>query len=131
MDREHTRVLIVDDDEHIRVTFEKYLKDMGWDVESVSDTADAKRILEAKEFDVAIIDNALPGGESGMDLVMHLSNVQSTCLAILISGYTLFESLEERYDCDIFAILYKPIKLVELNRIVKAAATQARLRASS
>ncbi len=54
-----TKVLIVDDEENIRFSFGSILNDAGYDVIKVGHFVEAKSIISANRFDVAIIDRLL------------------------------------------------------------------------
>ena len=80
------RVLIVDDEESIRFSYKKFLTDSGYDVAVTSHLLEAKALLPANEFAVAIVDRIL-GDDNGMDLVKHIRKTQPFCEPILISAY--------------------------------------------
>ena len=61
MDKEKTRILIVEDDISSQQYYTIILED-SFDLEIVSTVAEAKKALSKTEFYVAIIDISLPGG---------------------------------------------------------------------
>ena len=56
------KVLVVDDEESIRFSYNKFLTEAGHDVVVASHLLDAKAILKKNEFDVAVIDRLLENG---------------------------------------------------------------------
>ena len=62
------KVLIVEDDIASQIYYTHLLED-EYDLDLVTDVADAKTALKQHEYSVAIIDISLPGGESGIDLI--------------------------------------------------------------
>lgn len=121
-------VLVVDDEESIRFSLRKFLTDAGFDVTVASHPIDAKGILSAREFDVAVIDRILPDGQSGLNLIKYIKSVQPFCQTILISAYPSFKSAAESLRCKTFAYLTKPLKREEVCGVVDEAARQSTLR---
>ncbi|MCP4691057.1 MAG: response regulator [Desulfobacterales bacterium] len=121
------RILVVDDEDSIRFSFRKILSRAGYDVIVASHMIDAKAILPANEFDVAIIDRLLENYD-GIDLMKHIKRVQPFCETILVSAYPTFKSASETLDLDAFAYLTKPVKKNELCEAVGAAAAKAGLK---
>jgi len=121
------RVLIVDDEEKIRFSFKKILKDTGHDVVAASHLVDAKAILPCDEFDVAVIDRIL-GTSNGLEFVKHVREVQPFCEPILISGYPSFESASETLQYDVFAYLAKPIRKKKLCQTVEDAVRKSKIK---
>lgn len=87
---EKYRVLIVDDEENIRLLYTEELKDRGYEV----DTADSAEIVEAKirEFkpDIITLDIKLPGLD-GIELLRKLREDHVQIPVILCSAYPHFK----------------------------------------
>jgi PAS domain S-box-containing protein len=124
------RVLIVDDEETIRFSYKKFLTDSGYDVAVASHLVEAKAILPANEFAVAIVDRIL-GDDNGMDLVKHIRKTQPFCEPILISAYPSFESASETLQYDVSAYLTKPILKKKLCHAVDNAVRKNRIKKES
>jgi two-component system phosphate regulon response regulator OmpR len=60
-------LLVVDDDDRIRGLLKEYLSRAGFRVTGASDAAGARRMLEAMDFDLMILDVMMPG-EDGLSL---------------------------------------------------------------
>lgn len=65
------RILIVEDDEDIRMIEEAYLKAAGFQTETVTDGNAAEEILRNQSFDLILLDLMLPG-KSGYDLCREI-----------------------------------------------------------
>ncbi|MCP4693091.1 MAG: response regulator [Desulfobacterales bacterium] len=118
------RILVVDDEESIRFSFRKILSRAGYDVIAASHIIDAKAILPANEFDVAIVDRLLECHD-GVELIKHIRTVQPWCETILMSAYPTFKSASETLELEAVAYLTKPVKKEELHRAVEAAVMKA------
>lgn len=104
------RVLVVDDEKSIRSSLNKILTDAGHEVAVLTHPVDARAVMAAKRFDVAIVDRILSDGQNGCDLVKHIKNVQPFCETILMSAYPTFEFAAEMLQYETFAYLTKPKK---------------------
>ncbi len=60
-------LLVVDDDDRIRGLLKEYLSRAGFRVTAASDAAGARRMLQALDFDLMILDVMMPG-EDGLSL---------------------------------------------------------------
>ncbi|RKZ41489.1 MAG: hypothetical protein DRQ49_04905 [Gammaproteobacteria bacterium] len=67
MERKY-KLLIVDDDNHIRTTFQDYFTKQSFIVETASDGIEGLEKLRADEFDVAIVDMKMPK-MNGIDMI--------------------------------------------------------------
>ena len=124
------KIFVVDDEESIRFSFSRILTDAGHEVIAAGHSIDAKAILAANEFDVAVIDRLLMGGETGLEVIKYIKEMQPSCEAILVSGYPTRKSAAEALQYETFAYLNKPVKKEELCRVVKEAMLKRRKRSN-
>lgn len=80
MDDAH--LLIVDDDERIRVLLQKFLIRNGFLVSAARDAAHARRLLAGLEFDLIVLDVMMPG-EDGISFCRDLRQSISTPIMLL------------------------------------------------
>jgi len=71
MTTERARLLVVDDDAELRELAQAYLKQQGFDVETVADGAEMDTALSSHSFDLIILDLMLPG-EDGLSIAKRL-----------------------------------------------------------
>ena len=124
------KIFVVDDEESIRFSFNRILTNAGHEVIAAGHSTDAKAILAVNEFDVAVIDRILMGGETGLELIKYIKEVQPSCETILISGYPTRKSAAEALQYETFAYLNKPVKKEELCRVVEEAVLKRRERSN-
>ncbi len=122
------RVLVVDDEEAIRFTFQYFLTDAGHEVSLASHENDAREILSDNEFDVAVIDRILSDSNSGTDLMKEIKRLQLSCKVIMISGLPMFKDSSKGEDDEPFTYLTKPIKGSEIVQHVEQAAKESMLK---
>ena len=115
------RILIVDDEESLRLTFEMLLKRAGYEsVTGVSNFDDAVEIVTEKDFDLIISDIVLQGA-SGIDLLRQIKDLGKTCPVVMITGYPNIETAAEAVRLGAFDYVPKPVKKDELLKIVALA----------
>lgn len=82
MHSEQPHLLIVDDDERIRVLLQKFLMRSGFLVTAARDAAHARRILTGLDFDMIVLDVMMPG-EDGVSLCADLRKDRQTPILLL------------------------------------------------
>jgi len=120
---QHVQVLVVDDEEPIRVGMQTLLEEMGFSVHVASSTEGA--IDAARHFEPSIVlaDFRLCGDDNGMRTIHALRMVWPELPALLISGDTAPDRLREAHDAGI-ELLHKPVSSVLLREsILKAVQT--------
>jgi two-component system phosphate regulon response regulator OmpR len=75
-------LLIVDDDERIRVLLQKFLMRNGFLVTAARDAGHARRILTGLDFDMLILDVMMPG-EDGLSLCRSIRETSQTPIMLL------------------------------------------------
>jgi DNA-binding NtrC family response regulator len=116
----HEKILIVDDEKHVRALFERVLVKEGYDVKCAASGREAIDKLAADSFDLVVTDLKMDGID-GLDLIKKGKRAKRDLPFILISGYgtarTAVSAAEE--GADIF--LMKPIDITDLKSAVKKA----------
>ncbi|MEL6099679.1 MAG: response regulator [Pseudomonadota bacterium] len=116
-----THLLIVDDDERIRVLLQKFLMRNGFLVTAARDAAHARRVLEGLDFDMLILDVMMPG-EDGLSLCKSLRETKTMPILLLTAkGETenRIEGLEAGAD-DYLAKPFEPKELLlRINAILR------------
>lgn len=110
------RILIVDDDPHIRRLLILYLRDPGLEVQEAATGEEALALLNSQTFDVVLLDLILPS-YSGFRLCQKIKNPEtegSTPHVIIITGDDSPETraTAEEYGADDF--LAKPFAASEV-----------------
>ncbi|MGJ8610649.1 MAG: response regulator [Octadecabacter sp.] len=82
MHSDQPHLLIVDDDERIRVLLQKFLVRSGFLVTAARDAAHARRILGGLDFDLIVLDVMMPG-EDGITLCADLRKERETPILLL------------------------------------------------
>lgn len=114
-------ILIVDDEESLRLTFEMFLRREGYENVKVAGTlARAIELINAYSFDLIISDIVLEG-DKGTDLLRHLRETGITCPVVMITGFPNLDSASEAVRYGAFDYLSKPVNKKTLLKIVSQA----------
>jgi PAS domain S-box-containing protein len=128
MRRGRGRVLLLDDEEPVRIVTTKMLKMLGYECEAVGDGEAAieryhRAQAEGSPFDLVILDLTIPGGLGGKEVLRELTRVDPDVKAIVSSGYA-HEGVMARFrDHGFRAMVAKPFTLEELRQALERVAS--------
>ena len=114
------RVMFVDDEEGVRLSWNRYLSDHGFDVTTVENGEEAISQLRTKPVDVVVSDLRMPGVD-GIQLLEWLHDRQPETRFILLTGYGNEEVEQKVRELGAFDYLNKPISPDTLAAVVTAA----------
>ena len=77
------QILVVDDEESIRFTFEAFLGDSGYEVLTAESAAEANALMDQHRFDLIFLDIML-GRDSGISLLKEIRARFATCPVVMI-----------------------------------------------
>ncbi|RLG20992.1 sigma-54-dependent Fis family transcriptional regulator [Candidatus Micrarchaeota archaeon] len=120
-------ILIVDDEELIRMSLADALVDAGYNVLQAQSGEHALAVLEEKAIDVMILDLVLPG-IGGFELLKKLKEKFPEVQVIVITAFSSIETAVESIKLGAFDYLPKPFNLDEVVIKVKKALEDKRLR---
>ena len=82
------RILLIEDDEHLREVPVKILRKQGYEVVEAADGKEAiKHLQDSQPFDLLFTDVVLPGGMSGFEIVEGIKRLQPDIKVLYTSGY--------------------------------------------
>jgi DNA-binding NtrC family response regulator len=114
------RILIIDDEAAIRESLEALLSSEGFDVTLTVDGASGLEQLAANEFDLLLLDLALPG-ESGIDLLPRVLEMQPTLPVIMITAYGTVSNVVDAIRAGAENFVQKPWDNEKLLADIRAA----------
>ncbi|MDH5639158.1 MAG: response regulator [Nitrospinota bacterium] len=82
-----TRVLVVDDEEHIRLLYSEELKDEGYEVDTAKDARDAAKKIEEFKPHVITLDIRMPGTD-GIEFLRKFREKDKSTPVILCTAYS-------------------------------------------
>jgi two-component system, NtrC family, response regulator HydG len=115
------KILIVDDEESIRQTFEIFLNSAGYQfVRTVANFDAALEALSQTEYDLIISDIVLIG-PSGTDLLREIRGSGVKCPVVMITGFPNLESAAKSIRHSAFDYISKPVNKETLLHFTKRA----------
>jgi len=125
-----TRILLVDDEQSIRLTLPRILAKYSFDITSVSNVEDALTEIRAEHFDVLLCDLNLPEVNAGFAVIKAMRDAQPTCINFVLTEDPPDLSFESKGRYGIAHDFAKPVHIEEMVRIIQrrvadAAAEQA------
>ena len=112
------KILIVDDDVNILKVLKMRLESQGYQVQAASEIEAAKDLAVKNEYDLAILDLKLSGG-NGIDLMKNIREIDPDLPVIILTAYGTIESAVEAMKEGAYIYLTKPFDHRELLLQVK------------
>jgi PAS domain S-box-containing protein len=102
-------ILIIDDEEGIRFTFQKFLSAEDYEVATAKDFDEAMNHIARTNFDVIFADIILRG-KTGIDVLREIKKRKLNCPVIMITGYPNIDTASEAVRYGAFDYIPKPIQ---------------------
>lgn len=117
------RILVVDDEEHVRGVLCDLLAAWGCQVDGAASRAQALEFFARTDYDLVLTDFVMPGG-SGLDLIEGVRHADPTVSVIMLTGAAVdFDAPSRRLE---FTVLRKPLQLDGLKGAVSQALRRRR-----
>ncbi len=128
IEKDNTAILVVDDEESLRLTFQMFLSREGYGPVEVASTYDeALALIDKRDFDLVVSDIVMDGA-SGIDLLRTIKEKRVECPVVMVTGYPNINTAAEAVRLGAFDYLAKPVKKEDLLRTARMALQQYALR---
>jgi DNA-binding response OmpR family regulator len=128
MTQEPAHVLIVDDEEPIRITMRDLLQRRGYDVTIAENGEAALALIHQRPFDLLLLDLKMPG-LSGVDVAQRAREIQPDVAIIILTGHGSLESALDSMHLGVFDYLLKTSSPRDvIDRVAAALAQRAEQR---
>jgi two-component system response regulator PilR (NtrC family) len=114
------RLLVVDDEESMRVFLKVMLTKEGYDVVTARDGLEAVSLYERHRFDLVLEDLKMPGLD-GIEVLRRLKELDEQVLIIIMTAYSTWNSAVEAMRLGAYDYIKKPFD----NRDIKATVARA------
>lgn len=115
-------ILIVDDDSFTRKLFDGLLGPKGHVLTFAASGAQARQLFDTGEYNLVIMDQRLPGGDNGLDIVKEMRTRRPRQLALLVTGHANVREAVQAVREGLFDYLTKPFdNLDELEAVIDKA----------
>ena len=115
-----TRILVVDDEDTIRLVLAKYLRTRGFDVATAESGDAALETLAGSRFDLMLCDVRMPG-LSGVEIVPAALETDPDLGIVMLSAVNDAPTATEAMSQGVLDYLTKPIELQHLHEAVQRA----------
>ena len=117
------KILVVDDEKHIRMLYQEELESEGYTVATSSGEDPILEVVQREEPQVVILDIKLGPGRSGLDLLQEIRGHNPNMPVILSTAYDSFQHDLKSIAADYYVV--KSVDLTELKSKVQQALVQA------
>lgn len=114
------KILVVDDEESIRITLSEFLRKDKHDVQVAEDADKAIELLGQEDFDVVVSDIILPR-TTGVDLLKAIRKISPYIQVVMMTGKPTVDTASESLRAGAFDYLYKPIRRDSILKTVRNA----------
>lgn len=116
------KLLVVDDDNMVRMLVPALLREMNWEIRSASDGAQAIDQLTDQTPDVLVLDLMMPGVD-GYGVLRHLRRASPELLkrTIVLTAFA-GKTPEQLDENEIFRLMRKPFQMKDLVAVILACA---------
>ncbi|MBP8120290.1 MAG: response regulator [Burkholderiales bacterium] len=105
---EKTKILIVDDEEVVRLCLTRTLAGEHSNVQVVTNGNDALRLMAQHRFDVVLLDMRMPGLD-GMSVLRSIKENWPESEVIIITGYPEIDAAKQAVTLGAYDYLAKPV----------------------
>ena len=118
------RILVMDDEESLRILAQKMLERLGHEVETVKDGVEAietyeKHMDSGEPFDGVILDLTIKGGMGGEQTIRELMKIDPNVKAVVCSGYFNDPVLAHFEEYGFRGAMAKPYQKDDLESVLK------------
>lgn len=113
------RILVIDDEPVIRMTFKHILEEEGYRVSVAKDGLEGLRIVEERKPGVVITDMVMPVVD-GFEMIARLRGKHPGLPIIAMSAFVDPERMEQSLECGAFCYLTKPVDMGVLLDLIQA-----------
>jgi DNA-binding NtrC family response regulator len=106
------RVLVVDDEPSVLVTYRLILEQEGYDVVACGTSREAIAAVKKQKFDVVLCDYSLEEQHTGFEVITAARKSDADLPAALLTGYATLETADEAAQQGI-GVMFKPIEIAE------------------
>src|SRR5918911_136280 len=120
------RLLVVDDEENLRITTAAILEQEGYDVETASSGNEAVALLERSEFDLILTDLHMDAGD-GLSVLSEIRRRAPLTISVVLTGFASVESAIAALQQGAYDYLVKPCDIDEMKYTIRRGVEHRRL----
>ncbi|MDI6801148.1 MAG: response regulator [Thermodesulfovibrionales bacterium] len=102
-----SRILVIDDEEIVRLSCKRSLAPEGYEVETAASGNEGLALFEKEKYDLVLIDLKMPGID-GIEILLNMKKKHPEQTAIIMTGYDTIEHIVESISSGAAHYLEKP-----------------------
>jgi DNA-binding NtrC family response regulator len=115
------RLLVVDDEEHVRTSLACWFRDEGFEVSTAASGKEALQVLAREGADILLVDIKMPGMD-GLELQKRVKELAPDATIIIMTAYAAVDTAVQAMKEGAYDYIVKPFDPEELSRLVRKAA---------
>jgi DNA-binding NtrC family response regulator len=115
---EHSRILVVDDDESVRKVLATILEEKGYIVDTAENGKEAIKKSKTKIYNLALLDIRLPDME-GTELLTAMKETTPKMIKIIMTGYPSLQNAIKAVNKGADAYILKPLNMDDALRTIR------------
>ena len=120
------RLLVVDDEENLRITTAAILEQEGYAVQTASSGNEAVALLDGSEFDLVLTDLHMDGGD-GLSVLAEIRRRAPLTISVVLTGFASVESAIAALQQGAYDYLVKPCDIDEMKHTIRRGVEHRRL----
>ncbi|HEX9974463.1 MAG TPA: sigma-54 dependent transcriptional regulator [bacterium] len=114
------KILIVDDEESVRYSFERFLNEPEYQVVTAKNGAEALSKYAEQPFDLVVLDIRLPD-MSGLEVLTKIKSVDPRAVALMITAYGTTDLAIETTKQGAYDYILKPFDIPAMKKVIEEA----------
>lgn len=125
--KEKPRILVVDDEESIRMMLRAVLEEEGYEIIEAADGPEAVKAVEQNRLDLILLDIRMTTMD-GIETLTEIRKISPFVPVLMMTAYATVKTAVEALKAGAFEYLAKPLDIEELKILVQKALEYYRLR---
>jgi nitrogen regulation protein NR(I) len=113
-------ILIVDDEESVRYSFERFLNEPGYQVTTAKNGTEALSKYADQSFDLVVLDVRLPD-MSGLDVLTKIKSIDPRAVVLMITAYGTTDLAIETTKQGAYDYILKPFDIPAMKKVIEEA----------
>ncbi|MCL4457161.1 MAG: response regulator [Nitrospirae bacterium] len=101
------KILVIDDEEIVRISCERTLVPEGYDVDTASSGKEGVELFEKSAYDLVLVDLKMPG-MNGIEMLVNIRGQRPEQKVMIMTGYDTVEHIVEALSSGAAHYLEKP-----------------------
>ena len=120
---DNLRILVVDDEDSLRISLASILELEGYEVKTAEDGYKAIELAKQEDFDILFSDIRMPG-ISGTETFKEIKKIKPDIIGVMMTAYALNDLIVDALNSGAFICLSKPFEIDTILSTIKDVTTR-------